>query len=303
MTLVNTMSNELLDMTSVVDKFQVRADQLLDLLALTGDAVDNVPGVPKVGPKTAAKWLAEHGTLDNVIANAGAIGGVVGENLRAAVAWLPQGKRLLTVKTDCVLPFAPQELVMQPYDAAKLRELYERFEFRSWLKDIVDDKAAATVVAAADEPEAEPEVTRPLLARNYETVLDNAAFERWLDAMQRAELVCFDTETTGLDPMEARIVGLSFSIEPGLAAYIPLTHRYAGAPAQLPIDDVLRRLKPWFEDASRKSSARTSSTISTCSPTMGSRWPASRTTPCCNRTCSNRNGRTTWTASPCATSA
>ena len=251
-TLVNTMSNELLDMTSVVDKFAVRADQLLDLLALTGDAVDNVPGVPKVGPKTAAKWLAEHGTLDNVIANAGAIGGVVGENLRAAVSWLPQGKRLLTVKTDCVLPFAPQELVMQPYDATKLRELYERFEFRSWLKDVADDKAAATVVAAADEHDAEPEVTRPLIARNYETVLDNAAFERWLEALQRAELVCFDTETTGLDPMEARIVGLSFSIEPGRAAYIPLTHRYAGAPAQLPIDDVLRRLKPWFEDATRK---------------------------------------------------
>ena len=251
-TLVNTMSNELLDMTSVVDKFAVRADQLLDLLALTGDAVDNVPGVPKVGPKTAAKWLAEHGTLDNVIANAGAIGGVVGENLRASVSWLPQGKRLLTVKTDCVLPFAPPELVMQPYDAAKLRELYERFEFRSWLKDVADDKAAATVVAAADQHDAEPEVTRPLIARNYETVLDNAAFERWLEALQRAELVCFDTETTGLDPMEARIVGLSFSIEPGRAAYIPLTHRYAGAPAQLPIDDVLRRLKPWFEDATRK---------------------------------------------------
>jgi DNA polymerase-1 len=250
-TLVNTMSNELLDMTTVVDKFAVRADQLLDLLALTGDAIDNVPGVPKVGPKTAAKWLAEHGTLDNVIANAGAIGGVVGENLRAAASWLPQGKRLLTVKTDCTLPFAPQELVMQPYDAAKLRELYERFEFRSWLKDVADDKAAATV-AAVEEHEGEPEVTRPLIARDYETVLDNAAFERLLEALQRAELVCFDTETTGLDPMEARIVGLSFSIEPGRAAYIPLTHRYAGAPAQLPIDDVLRRLKAWFEDATKK---------------------------------------------------
>ena len=250
-TLVNTMSNEQLDMTSVVDKFAVRADQLLDLFALIGDAVDNVPGVPKVGPKTAAKWLAEHGTLDNVIANAGAIGGVVGENLRAAVSWLPQGKKLLTVKIDCTLPFAPHELVMQPHDAAKLRELYERFEFRSWLKDVADDKAT-TVPAAAGEHEIESEVPRPLLARDYETVLDNAAFERWLDALQRAELVCFDTETIGLDPMEARIVGLSFSIEPGRAAYIPLTHRYAGAPTQLPIDDALRRLKPWFEDPTKK---------------------------------------------------
>ncbi|HEY8622907.1 MAG TPA: DNA polymerase I, partial [Casimicrobiaceae bacterium] len=143
-------------------------------------------------------------------------------------------------------------LVMRPHDAAKLRELYDRFEFRSWLKDIAEDKAAATIVVAAQEHDVEPEVPHQLVARDYETVLDNAAFERWLEALQRAELVCFDTETTGLDPMEARIVGLSFSIAPGRAAYIPLTHRYAGAPAQLPIDDVLQRLKPWFEDTTRK---------------------------------------------------
>ena len=140
-TLVNTMSNERLDVATIVEKFSVRADQLLDLLALTGDAIDNVPGVPKVGPKTAAKWLAEHGTLDNVIANAGAIGGVVGENLRGALTWLPQGKRLLTIRTDCTLPFAPHELVIRPHDADKLRELYERFEFRSWLKDAAQNNA------------------------------------------------------------------------------------------------------------------------------------------------------------------
>ena len=251
-TLVNTMSNELLDMTTVVDKFAVRADQLLDYLALIGDAVDNIPGVPKVGPKTAAKWLAEHGTLDQVIANAGSIGGAVGENLRAALSWLPQGKRLLTVKTDCTLPFAPHELVIQPHDPEKLRELYERFEFRSWLKDVAQNNAEMPPVTVAQEKDVEPEVVRQPIAREYETVLDNATFERWLDAIQRAELVSFDTETTGLDPMEARIVGLSFSIEPGRAAYIPLSHRYAGAPAQLPIDDVLRRLKPWFEDTTQK---------------------------------------------------
>ncbi|HWZ73197.1 MAG TPA: DNA polymerase I [Casimicrobiaceae bacterium] len=250
-TLVNTMSNELLDMTTVVDKFAVRADQLLDYLALVGDAVDNIPGVPKVGPKTAAKWLAEHGTLDQVIANAGSIGGAVGENLRAALSWLPQGKRLLTVKTDCTLPFAPHELVIQPHDPEKLRELYERFEFRSWLKDVAQNNAEVPP-AIAQEKDVEPEVVRQPIAREYETVLDNATFERWLDAIQRAELVSFDTETTGLDPMEAHIVGLSFSFEPGHAAYIPLTHRYAGVPTQLPIDDVLLRLKPWFEDASRK---------------------------------------------------
>jgi DNA polymerase-1 len=251
-TLVNTMSNELLDMTTVVDKFAVRADQLLDYLALIGDAVDNIPGVPKVGPKTAAKWLAEHGTLDQVIANAGSIGGAVGENLRAALSWLPQGKRLLTVKTDCTLPFAPHELVIQPHDPEKLRELYERFEFRSWLKDAAQNNAEVPPVPVAQEKDVEPEVVRQLSAREYEAVLDNATLERWLDGIQRAELVSFDTETTGLDPMEARIVGLSFSFEPGHSAYIPLTHRYAGVPSQLPIDDVLRRLKPWFEDPTRK---------------------------------------------------
>jgi len=251
-TLVNTMSNELLDMNTVVDKFAVRADQLLDYLTLTGDAVDNVPGVPKVGPKTAAKWLAEHGTLDKVMANAGAIGGAVGENLRGALSWLPQGKKLLTVKTDCELPFAPRELVIQPHDADKLRELYERFEFRSWLKDVAQNNAESSPAAVVEKTEVEPEVVREPIARDYETVLDDATFARWLETLQRAELVCFDTETTSLDPMEARIVGLSFSVEPGRAAYIPLTHRYAGAPTQLPIDEVLQRLKPWFEDASRK---------------------------------------------------
>jgi DNA polymerase-1 len=251
-TLVNTMSNERLDMATIVEKFSVRADQLLDLLALTGDAVDNVPGVPKVGPKTAAKWLAEHGTLDNVIANAGSIGGVVGENLRGALAWLPQGKRLLTIRTDCTLPFAPHELVIRPHDADKLRELYERFEFRSWLKDAAQNNAEIPPAAVVQDKGVEPAIVREPIAREYETVLDNATFEGWLDAIQRAELVCFDTETTGLDPMDARIVGISFSLELGRAAYIPLTHRYAGVPTQLPIDDVLRRLKPWFEDPTRK---------------------------------------------------
>ena len=251
-TLVNTMSNEWLDMTTVVDKFAVRADQLLDYLSLIGDSIDNVPGVPKVGPKTAARWLAEHGTLDNVIANADKIGGAVGENLRAALSWLPQGKRLLTVKTDCTLPLAPHELVIQPYDAGKLRELYERFEFRSWLKDAAQNEVEVPA-AVVEKPDIEPDVLpRQAIARDYETVLDDATFAGWLEALQQAELVCFDTETTGLDPMEARIVGLSFSVEPGRAAYIPLTHRYAGAPAQLPIDDVLRRLKPWFEDETKK---------------------------------------------------
>jgi len=255
-TLVNTMSNETLDMQSVVAKFGVRAHQVLDLLTLTGDAVDNVPGVAKVGPKTAAKWLAEYGTLDEVIAHAGDIGGVVGENLRAALDWLPQGRKLLTVRTDCTLPVAPTGLTLQPVDAGKLKSLLERFEFKTWLKDLEggrnDTAAQPSAPQTAAAPSAAPAVARAPVARHYETILDMAALERLIDAIAQAEIVCFDTQTTSLDPMQARIVGLSFALEPGRAAYIPLVHRYAGAPAQLPLDLVLERLKPWFENPAAK---------------------------------------------------
>jgi len=264
--LVNTMSNEKLDEAGVVAKFGVRADQVLDLLALTGDSVDNVPGVPKVGPKTAAKWLNQYGTLDEVIAHAGEIPGVVGENLRATLSWLPTGKKLLTVKTDCALPVKPTDLARQPPAAAALRALYERFEFRSWLRDIpdggADPGAAIADRAARDDPrrfddaratelERSADVPPPV-PRHYETVLDAAAFERWMTAIERADLVCIDTETTSLDPMQAKIVGLAFAIEPGRACYVPLAHRYPGAPDQLPLDQVLARLAPWLADPARK---------------------------------------------------
>jgi len=255
-TLVNTMSNEKLDMQSVVAKFGVRADQILDLLTLTGDAVDNVPGVAKVGPKTAAKWLAEYGTLDEVIAHAGDIGGVVGENLRAALDWLPQGRKLLTVRTDCTLPVAPTGLTLQPVDAEKLKSLLERFEFKTWLKDLDGGRNGAAAQPSAPQTapaaSAAPAVARAPVPRHYETILDMAALDRLIGAIAQAEIVCFDTQTTSLDPMQARIVGLSFALEPGRAAYIPLVHRYAGAPAQLPVDLVLERLKPWFENPAAK---------------------------------------------------
>jgi DNA polymerase-1 len=253
-TLVNTMSNEMLDEAGVAAKFGVRADQLLDLLTLTGDAIDNVPGVAKVGPKTAAKWLAQYGTLENVMAQANEIGGAVGENLRAALSWLPQGRRLLTVKTDCTLPFEPSELVIRPADAAALKNLYQRFEFKSWLKDADGVPAKTTDTAVRPEAVAVPEERPPraAVARQYETILDQAALDRWLAAIERADLVTFDTETTSLDPMQARIVGISFAIEPGRAAYVPVEHRYAGAPAQLPLDAVLTRLKPWLENPRAK---------------------------------------------------
>jgi DNA polymerase-1 len=265
--LVNTMSNEKLDEAGVLAKFGVRADQVLDLLALTGDAVDNVPGVPKVGPKTAAKWLNQYGTLDGVVAHANEIPGVVGENLRAALAWLPTGKRLLTVKTDCALPVKPADLVRQPRAAAALRALYERFEFKSWLKDVPEDSradpgAAIADLAARDDTRRFAEARSadagraadapPAVPRNYETVLDVPAFERWMTEIERADLVCVDTETTSLDPMRAKIVGLAFAIEPGRACYVPVAHRYPGAPDQLPLAQVLARLAPWFADPARK---------------------------------------------------
>ncbi len=253
-TLVNTMSNETLDEAGVAAKFGVRPEQLLDLLTLTGDAVDNVPGVAKVGPKTAAKWLAQYGTLENVMAHAQEIGGVVGENLRAALDWLPQGRRLLTVKTDCSLPFEPVDLVTRPADSTALKNLYARFEFKSWLKDPdgAPAKPAATGAEAEVAAATEQAPPRVPVARHYETVLDQAAFERWVAAIESADLVAFDTETTSPDPMQARLVGLSFAIVPGAAAYLPLEHRYAGAPVQLPLEAVLARLKPWLENAVAK---------------------------------------------------
>jgi DNA polymerase-1 len=251
-TLVNTMSNEKLDEAGVVAKFGVRAGQVLDLLTLTGDAIDNVPGVEKVGPKTAAKWLEQYGTLEGVIAHAGEISGVVGENLRAVVGWLPKAKKLLTIKTDCELPFGPTDLALRPIDAAVLRGLYERFEFKQWVNDIETGKGSAALPASADASAAVRAEPRPRPERSYETIVDAAALETWLAAIERADLVGFNTQSTGADPMRARLVGLAFAIEPGRAAYLPLAHHYAGAPAQLSADTVLARLKPWLENRKAK---------------------------------------------------
>ena len=271
--LVNTMSNETLDEAGVLAKFGVRADQVLDLLALTGDSVDNIPGVPKVGPKTAAKWLTQYGTLDAVIASAAEVPGVVGENLRAALEWLPQGKRLLTVRTDCELALKPTDLVPQAANAGQLKEMYERFEFKQWLKDGTGRPAGGRASENRDSGQARSKETEtpsrrdeaqakadraaavdapPPVPRHYEVVTDAAAFERWVSEIERAELVCFDTMATGFDPMRAKLVGLSFAIAPGVACYVPLAHRYPGAPDQMPFADALARLKPWFADASRR---------------------------------------------------
>ncbi len=235
--LVNTMSNEMLDEAGVRAKFGVGPDQIVDYFALVGDSVDNVPGVEKVGPKTAAKWLAEYGSLDAIMARAGEIGGKVGENLRRHLDFLPLGRKLVTVAQDLELPLRLEELAARPPDREKLAELYGRLEFRSWLRELQ--------AAGADDPPGPP--ADGAHRAGYVTLLDWQDFEAWLAKLEAAPLAGFDTETTSLDPMQARLVGLSFAVAPGEAAYLPLAHRYAAAPEQLPLDEALARLKPWLE--------------------------------------------------------
>jgi DNA polymerase-1 len=244
-TLVNTMSNETLDVAGVEQKFGVPPERMIDYLTLIGDAVDNVPGVPKVGPKTAVKWLAQYGSLDNIVARAGEIGGAVGENLRNSLGWLPQARELLTIKCDVALPVHVEDLGPKPQDRARLAELFDRFEFRSWRREL-DHAAAAQAAPAAGAATLSPAPAPP---RRYDTVLTEAALEDWLRRIEAAPLTALDTETTSLDPLRAELVGISLAVEPGRAAYIPVGHVYAGAPAQLARERVLHKLKPWLESA------------------------------------------------------
>ena len=254
-TLINTMSNEALDEAAVLAKFGVTPARMLDYLALVGDAVDNIPGVEKVGPKTAVKWLTQYGTLDNLVIHASEIGGVVGENLRAALDWLGRSRELLAIKCDVVLPAGLHDLGLQPRDTEKLAGLYERLDFKTWLRELrqetgagaIDNTSSAFVYQTADEDRRSSD-TGPA---DYRTIFTQAQLDEWIARIHAAHLVSLDTETTGLDPMQAQLVGISFSIEPHQAAYLPLTHRYAGAPPQLPVDLVLDKLKLWLEDASK----------------------------------------------------
>ena len=254
-TLVNTMSNEKLDRAGVKAKFDVEPGQFLDYQTLIGDSIDNVPGIDKVGPKTAAKLIAQYGSLDGVVAHAAEIGGAVGENIRKALDWLPKSRTILTVKCDVPLPFKPSELVLAPRDNARLAELFARFGFRSWLREVTAGADAAR--ETQQQAQAAPAAPKPSAApRNYELIVTEEALRRWLETMERAELVAFDTETTDLDPMRALLVGLSFATEAGRAAYVPVEHRYAGAPDQLKIDAVLAILRPWFADERRRKVAQ-----------------------------------------------
>ena len=249
-TLVNTMNNERLDPAGVALKFGVAPDLIVDYLTLVGDTVDNIPGVEKVGPKTAAKWLAEHGSLDGVIAAAPTMKGAAGEHLRNALDWLPQGRKLVTVATDCDLsahvPGWPafDSLAFAPTDSAKLIAFYERCDFKSFKRELEN----STGMPVSTEPAA-PKA--PEFETHYETVLTDAQLTAWLAKIDAAPLTAIDTETDSLDPMRAQIVGISLATTVGEAAYIPLRHSYAGAPDQLPFDDVLARLKPWLENASK----------------------------------------------------
>ena len=244
--LVNTMSNENLDERGVEEKFGVKPAQIVDYLTLIGDSIDNVPGVDKVGPKTAVKWLSQYGTLDEVVAHAGDIAGVVGENLRKALDWLPQASKLLSIKCDVDLPVKIEDLTPQPQDTERLAELFDRLEFRTWLKELQGKREsdAHGVQVPADGPYP---VGAPLPSRAYETILTESALAAWLEKISNAPLVCIDTETTGLDPMTAQLVGISLSVEPHHAAYIPVGHNYAGAPAQLALNRVLAVLKGWMQ--------------------------------------------------------
>ncbi len=265
-TIVDTMNGKRRDLAGVEAEFGVPARLMVDFQTLVGDTVDNVPGVEKVGPKTAAKWLTEYGSLDALVANADAIKGVAGQNLRAALDWLPTGRRLLTVKTDCNLDEwiaglpALDAIAIGAQDVEGLKQFYETYGFKGLVRtlshDAPDGSAHASVVGGgapggasepaadvADAPKPEPVQTR------YETIFTWERLDAWIDTLRGAELAAVDTETTSLDEMRAEIVGVSFSVVPGEAAYVPLAHAYPGVPEQLARDAVLARLKPWLEDA------------------------------------------------------
>ncbi|MEO8309273.1 MAG: DNA polymerase I [Pseudomonadota bacterium] len=248
-TLVNTMSNTRMDRGGVKAKFDVWPEQIIDYLALIGDSSDNIPGIDKVGPKTAAKWLATYGTIDKLLEHASEISGVVGENLRKGLDTLALSRRLATIRLDLDLPVSVDGFARGPQDIPALRALYERMEFRGLLRALDGDSPTAAVPASAAVVSAPVIAAAPAVPRTYTTIVTQQQFDDWLQKLEAAELVAFDTETTSLDYREARIVGMSFCMVAGEAAYLPLAHRYAGAPEQLDLDTCLARLKPWLESA------------------------------------------------------
>ena len=272
-TVVNTMRDafrkvdDVLDIAGVERKFGLPPSLIIDYLILVGDTADNVPGVEKVGPKTAVKWLTQYGSLENIIANADHITGVVGENLRKALPWLPTARELITIRCDVGIQENLNDLAPQPQDKEKLLALFDRFEFKSWKRELdAEGKTPAlqaNVYKASSDSQkglsqipaeiaSEVSAYSPNLSRQYETIFSPAQLEIWLEKLSKAGLICFDTETTSLDPLTAKIVGMSFSVEAGSAAYLPLKHDYFDAPEQLNFAEALAKVKPILENANIK---------------------------------------------------
>lgn len=255
-TLINTMNDKVLDEQGVIDKFGVRPDQIIDYLALMGDSSDNIPGIPSVGPKTAAKWLNLYGSVDGIIQNADQIKGKVGEKLRANLEQLPLSYALTTIRCDVELDQKPSTLSPKPVDTDTLADFFQRFEFKRWLEELVGRTPDPLVLtSASDDTAAGRSETmsdtrnNPASNADYQTILDQDALNIWIGKLKNAKLIAIDTETTSLDYMQAELVGLSFSISAFEAAYLPVAHDYPGAPAQLNRDEVLAQLKPLLEDA------------------------------------------------------
>jgi len=241
-TLINTMSKVVLDEAGVLNKFDVPPSAIIDYLALMGDTADNIPGVPKVGPKTAAKWLKQYETLDNLVAHADEIKGKVGESLRDNLDQLPLSRELTTIKCDVELDLAITDLAMRPAQTEKLKQIYTEMEFKTWLSNL----------SASGDGSDVGQIEKEKKPTNYETVLDKNSFERWLKKLDKAEQFAFDTETTSLNYMQARVVGVSFAVKVGEAAYVPFAHDYMDAPEQLSEQDVLGGLKALLEDENKK---------------------------------------------------
>jgi DNA polymerase-1 len=265
-TLVNTMTRSSLDRAGVIEKFGVPPERIVDYLALMGDSIDNIPGVAKCGPKTAAKWLNQYGTLDDVIARASEVGGKIGENLRAALEQLPLSRQLATIRTDVALEAGPRDLLLRARDTDALRKLYTRYEFRQALKELESAGPGTAIGSATDhvegtiEGKADPATsTRPTPGpqspvpgpAEYDLVTTRGQLDSWLAKLHSADLIAFDTETTSLDPMQAELVGLSFAVEAGRACYIPIGHDCTGVPQQLALGELLASLKPILEDPQR----------------------------------------------------
>ena len=238
--LENTMSNTRMDIQGVINKFGVKPEQIIDYLALMGDSSDNIPGIPKVGPKTAAKWLEEYQTLENLAANADKITGKIGESLRANLHQLPLAKQLTTIKCDLDLPYTMDDLKRCPINIDELKNLLATLGFLSWFKTL-DTNVDTKVTIIEDKP--------IIIDSTYDTVLTYQQFGQWLELLENAELFAFDTETTSLDYNKAEIVGVSFSVIPGKAAYIPLAHNYTGVPDQLDRTEILEKLRPLLENS------------------------------------------------------